>query len=73
MVIAWLGLYFVSAKRSLAAQKVILVVPNLAQECHVHHTDPYTNYIGCTRSHAYTESFTLSYVTHFARRIIVNY
>ena len=51
MVAVWLGLYFVSAKRSLAAHNVMLVVPNLAQEHHVHHTEPYTNYIGHTRSH----------------------
>ena len=51
MVVAWLGLYFASAKCSLAAHKVKLVVPKLAKERHVHHTDPYTNYIGRTRSH----------------------
>ena len=44
-VVAWLGLYFVSATSTLAADEVILVVPNLAQECHVHHMEPYTNYI----------------------------
>ena len=41
MVVAWFGLYFVSAKCSLAAHKVRLVVPNLAQERHAHHTDLY--------------------------------
>ena len=29
----------------------MLVVPNLAQECHVPHTELYTNYIGCTWNH----------------------
>ena len=53
---------FVSAKRSLAAHKVKLVVPNLAQEYHVYHTDLYTNYIGHTQSH-YMESF-ISCVLH---------
>ena len=64
MVVAWLGLYFVIVKRSLAAHTVRLVVPDLAKEHHVHHTDPYTNYIGHTRSHI--QSFTLSYITRFA-------
>ena len=66
MVVAWLGLYFVSAKCSLAAHKVRFVVPNLAQERHVNHMDLYTNYIGCIQSH------TRSHVTRFARCIIVN-
>ena len=52
---------FVSAKRSLAAYKLKIVVTNLAQERHVHHMDLYTNYIGRTQSH--TESFTLSFIT----------
>ena len=43
-VVAWLGLYFVSATSTLAAHEVILVVPNLAQECHVHHMELYTIY-----------------------------
>ena len=51
MVIAGLGPCFVSATYSLAAHKVMLVVPNLIQEHHVHHMDPYTNYIGRTGSH----------------------
>ena len=51
MVVVWLGLYFVSAKRSSAVHKVKLAVPNLAQERHVDHVDPYTNNIGHTRSH----------------------
>ena len=54
MVVAWLELYFVSAKRSLAAHKVRLVVPNLAQKCHVHHTDLYTNCIGRIQSHIWS-------------------
>ena len=54
MVVAWLGLYFVSAKHSLAAHKVMLVVHILAQERHVFHTEPYTNYIGHTRSHIWS-------------------
>ena len=64
MVVAWLGLYFVSAKRSLAAYKVRLVVPNLAQECHVHNTDLYTNYIGRIRSH------TRSHLCYLTSRIL---
>ena len=42
MVVAWLGLCFVSAKHSLTAHKVMPVVPNLAQDLHVHHTEPHT-------------------------------
>ena len=67
MVVAWLGLYFASAKRSLAAHKVRLVVPNLAQECHVHHTNPYTNCIGCTWSHIQSHlHYLTSHILHDA-------
>ena len=72
MVFVWLGLYFVSAKRSSAVHKVKLAVPNLAQERHVDHwSSVYQQHWSYTDP--YTESFTLSYVTCFARRIIVNY
>ena len=72
MDIAWLGLYFVSAKCSLAVHKVKLVVPNLAQERHVHHTDPYTNYIGCTRSHIRSHlCYLMSHVLHDASLSII--
>ena len=69
MVVAWLALYFVSAKRSLAAHKVMLVVPVLAQECHVHHTEPYTNCIVRTRSHL---RYPMSCVLHDTS-LCVNY
>ena len=72
MVVAWLGLYFVSAKHPLAAHKVILVVPNLAQECYVHHTDPYTYYIGRTWSHIRSHlRYLTSYVLHDASLSII--
>ena len=64
MVVAWLRLYFVSAKHSLAAHKVRLVVPNLAQEQHVNHTDPYTNYTGRIRSH------TRSHLCYLTSRVL---
>ena len=68
MVVAWLGLYFVSAKRS----KVRLVVPNLAQEHHVHHMDPYTNCIGHTRSHIQSHlHYLTSRVLHNASLSII--
>ena len=70
MVVAWLGLHFVCAKHSLAAHKVRLVVPNLAQECHVHHTDLYTNYIGHTRSHIRSH-FLTSRILHDASLSII--
>ena len=50
----WLGLYFVSAKHSLAAHKVMIVVLILTQECHVPHMELYTNYIGHTQSHIWS-------------------
>ena len=72
MVVVWLGLYFVSAKRSLAAHKVRLIVPNLAQECHVHHTEPYTNCISCTRSHIRSHlCYLMSCVLHDASLSII--
>ena len=65
MVLAWFGLYFASAKHSLAAHKVMLVVPNLAQEHHVHHMDPYTNYIGRTWSHTQSHlRYLTSHILH---------
>ena len=38
----WLGLYFVSAKHSLAAHMAMLVVLILGQERHVSQPEPYT-------------------------------
>ena len=66
MVVVWLKLYFASAKRSLAAHKVMFVVPNLAQECHVHHMNPpYTNYIGRTWSHIWSHlRYLTSHILH---------
>ena len=62
MVVVWLGLYFVSAKHSLAAHKVMLVVHILAQERHM---KPYTNYIGHTQSHIWNRDH-LRYLTSHA-------
>ena len=40
----------------------MLVVPNLIQEHHVHHMDPYTNYIGRTGSHLQRHGVLLSII-----------
>ena len=70
MVVVWLGLYFVSTKHSLVAHKVKLVVPNLAQECCVQHTDPYT--IGRTQSHLRSHLlYLMSHVLHVASLSII--
>ena len=70
MVIAWLALYFVSAKLSLAAHKVMLVVPILAQECHVYHTEPHTSCIVRTRSHLHYIQYHVFCTTHCCVSII---
>ena len=71
VVHVWLGLYFVSAKYSLAAHKIMLVhvVHILAQERHVFHMEPYTQ-LHVLYTESYMESFTLSYVTRFSLSLI---
>ena len=60
-----------SAECSLAAHTVLYVVPNLSQEHHVHHTDPYTNNIGHTRSHIWSHYAFTSRVLHDASLSII--
>ena len=72
MVVVWLCLYFVSAKHSLAAHKVMLVVLILAQGCHVPHMELYTNYIGRTRSHIWSHlCYLASHILHDALLSII--